>query len=110
MDVSERFPVNVGLIQCSVMSPWFFNVYMHGVVRYENARLIGKELKLLRETVASYIMVASNIILYLCLLFADDTALVDDSEVKLYRLMSEFGTVRERRKFRVNGGKNKVMR
>ena len=31
-DVSKWFPVNVGLAQCSVMSPWLFNVYMDGVV------------------------------------------------------------------------------
>ena len=44
------------------------------------------------------------------LLFADDTALVADSEQKLCRLMSEFGRVCERRKLRVNVGKSKVMR
>ena len=44
------------------------------------------------------------------LLFADDTALVADSEEKLCRLVSEFGTVCERRKLRVNVGKSKVMR
>ena len=32
-DVSEWFPVNVGLRQACVMSPWLFNVYMDGVVR-----------------------------------------------------------------------------
>ena len=32
------------------------------------------------------------------LLFADDTTLVDDSEEKLCRLVSEFGTVCESRK------------
>ena len=37
------------------------------------------------------------------LLFADYTALVADSE-KLFRLMSEFGRVCERRKLRVNVG------
>ena len=31
-DVSEWFPVNVGLRQGCVMSPWLFNVYMDGVV------------------------------------------------------------------------------
>ena len=31
-DVSEWFPVNVGLIQGCVMSPMLFNVYMYGVV------------------------------------------------------------------------------
>ena len=44
------------------------------------------------------------------LLFADDTALVADSEEKLCRLVSEFGRVCERRKLRVNVGKRKVMR
>ena len=39
-----------------------------------------------------------------------DTALVADSEEKLGRLVSEFGRVCERRKLRVNVGKNKVMR
>ena len=33
-----------------------------------------------------------------------------DSEEKLCRLVSEFGTAWERRKFRVNVGKSKVMR
>ena len=44
------------------------------------------------------------------LLFADDTALVADSEKKLCRLVSEFCRVYERRKWRVNVGKSKVMR
>ena len=43
------------------------------------------------------------------MLFANDTALVADSEKKLYRLVSEFGRVCERRKFRVNASKHKVM-
>ena len=44
------------------------------------------------------------------LLFADDTALAADSEVKLCRLASEFCRVCERRRFRVTVGKSKVMR
>ena len=40
------------------------------------------------------------------LLFADDTALVADSEEKFCRLVSEFGRVSERRKLRVNVGNN----
>ena len=43
------------------------------------------------------------------LLFADDTALVADSEEKLCKLVSEFGRVCDRRKLRVNVGKSKVM-
>ena len=42
-------------------------------------------------------------------MFADDTALVADSE-KLCRLESGFGRVCERGKLRVNVGKSKVMR
>ena len=37
--VSEWLPVNVGLRQGCVMSPWLFNVYMDGVVRDVNARV-----------------------------------------------------------------------
>ena len=44
------------------------------------------------------------------LLFADDTALVADSKEKLCSLVSEFCTVCERRKLRVNVAKSKVMR
>ena len=43
------------------------------------------------------------------LLFADDTALVPDSE-KLCILVSEFRRICERKKLRVNVGKSKVMR
>ena len=32
-NVSEWFPVNVGLRQRCAMSPWLFNVYKDGVVR-----------------------------------------------------------------------------
>ena len=31
--MSEWFPVNAGLRQGWVMSPWLFDVYMNGVVR-----------------------------------------------------------------------------
>ena len=42
----EWFSVNVGLRQGCVMSPWF-NVYMDGVVREVNVRVLGKGLELL---------------------------------------------------------------
>ena len=32
-EVSEWFPVRVGLRQGYVMSPWLFNLYIDGVVR-----------------------------------------------------------------------------
>ena len=41
-DVSQWFPVNVGLRHGCVMSPWLFNVYMDGVVRDVNVRVLGK--------------------------------------------------------------------
>ena len=44
------------------------------------------------------------------LLFADDTAQVADSEVKLCKLVSEYGRVCKRIKLSANVGKNKVMR
>ena len=45
--MNEWFPVNVGLRQGYVMSPWLLNVYMNGVVREVNARVLGKWLELL---------------------------------------------------------------
>ena len=46
-DVSELFPVNVGLRPGCVMSPWLFNLYMDGLVREVNVRVLGKGLELL---------------------------------------------------------------
>ena len=40
-DGSEWLPVNVGLRQGCVMSPWLFNVYVDGVVREVNVRVLG---------------------------------------------------------------------
>ena len=91
---SEWFPVNVGFKQGCVMSPWLFNVYMDGVVREVNVRVLGKGLKLLSANGGRFEINQ--------LLFADDTALVAASEEKLCRLASEFGRVCERRKLRVN--------
>ena len=67
-----------------------------------NVRVLGKGLKLLSANGGRFEINQ--------LLFADDTALVADSEDKLCRLVSEFGRVCERRKLRVNIGKSKVMR
>ena len=84
------------------MSPWLFNVYMDSVVREANVRLLGKWLELLSANGGRFEINQ--------LLFADDAALVADSVEKLYRLVSEFGRVCERRKLRVNVGKSKVIR
>ena len=67
-----------------------------------NVRVLGKGLELLSATGGSFEVNQ--------LLFADDTALVADSEEKLCRLVSEFSRVCERRKLRVNVGKSKVTR
>ena len=40
-DVSEWFPVNIGLRQGCVMSPWLFNVYINRVVQEVNVRVMG---------------------------------------------------------------------
>ena len=102
MDVSEWFLVKVGLRQGCLMSPWLFNVYMDGVVREVNTRVLGKGLEL---TSVNHGRFEIN-----QLLFADDTALVADSEHKLCRLVTKFGRVCERRKLRVNVGNSKIMR
>ena len=83
------------------MSPWLFNVYMDGVVLEVNVRVLGKGLELLSANGGRFEINQ--------LLFADDTALVADSEEKC-RLVSEFSRVCKRRKLRVNVGKRKVMR
>ena len=84
------------------MSPWLFNLYMDGVVREVNVRVLGKGLELLSANGGRFEINQ--------LLFADDTELLADSEDKLCRLVSEFDRVSERRKLRVNVGKRKVMR
>ena len=81
------------------MSPWLFTVYMDGVVRKVNVRVLGKGLELLSANGGRFEMNQ--------LLFANDTALVADSEEKLCRLVSEFGRVCERRKLKANVGKSK---
>ena len=101
-DVSEWFPVNVGLRQGCVMSLWLFNVYMDGAVRERNVRVLGKGLELLSANGGRFETNQQ--------LFADDTALLVDSEEKLFRLVSEFGRVCERRKLRINVGKREVVR
>ena len=90
------FPVNVGLRQGCVVSPWLFDVYMDGVVRVGNARVFGKGLELLSVNGGRFEINH--------MLFADDTALVADSEERLCRLVSEFGRECKRRKLRVNIG------
>ena len=89
-EVSEWFPVRVGLRQGCVMSPWLFNLYIDGVVREVNARALGRGLKLVDGNDNEWELNQ--------LLFADDTVVVADSERKLCQLVTEFGRVCERRK------------
>ena len=79
-NVSEWFPVDIGVRQSCVMSPWLFNFYLDGVVRKVNVRVVGRGLELLSANGDCF---ETN-----QLLFADDTALVADSEGKLCRLVS----------------------
>ena len=72
------------------------------MVREVNVRVLGFGLELLSANGGRFEINQ--------LLFADDTALVADSEEKLSRPVSEFGRVCERRKLRVNVGMSKVMR
>ena len=60
------------------MSPWLFNVYMDGVVLEVNVRVLGKGLELLSTNGGRFEINQ--------LLFADDAALVADSEEKLLLL------------------------
>ena len=57
------------------MSPWLFNVYMDGVVPEVNVGVLGKGFELLSANDGRFEINQ--------LLFADDTALVADSEGKL---------------------------
>ena len=89
-EVSEWFPVRVGLRQGCVMSPWLFSLYIDGVVREANALVLGRGLKLVGGNDNDWELNQ--------LLFADDTVMVADSKRKLCQLVTEFGRVCERRK------------
>ena len=57
------------------MSPWLFSVYMDGMVREVNVRVLGKALELLSANGGRFEINQ--------LLFENDTALVADAEEKL---------------------------
>ena len=97
---SEWFEVKVGLRQGCVMSPWLFNVYMDGVVKEFKARILDKGVSL---------KVGFESIRVSCLLFADDTVLIAESEEQLQAFVNEFVIVCERRGLKLNVGKSKVM-
>ncbi len=82
------------------MSPLLFNVYMDGVVREVNARMLGTGLSLVNNDGREWNLSQ--------MLFADDTAFVDDSEGRLRQLAEEFDRMCERTKLRGNESKRKV--
>ena len=83
-DVSDWFPVNVGLRRGCMMAPWSFNIYMDGVVREVNVMVLGIGLELLivpninqslyfcNSVVSLQTSVLKHIIVFIvcCLLFA----------------------------------------
>ena len=78
-EVSEWFPVRVGLRQGCVMSPWLFNLYINGVVREVNAQVLGRGLKLADGNDNEWELNQ--------LLFVDNTVVVAESERKLCQLV-----------------------
>ena len=82
------------------MLPWLFSLYIDGVVREVNVRVLCRRLKLVDGNDNGWELNQ--------LLFADDTVVVADTERKVCQLVTEFGRVCERRKLRVNMGKSKV--
>ena len=69
-EVSEWFPVRVGLRHRCVMSLWLFSLYIDGVVREVNARVPGRGLKVVNGNDSEWELNQ--------LLFADDTVVVAD--------------------------------
>ena len=57
------------------MTPWWFNVYIDGMVREANVRVLGKVLELLSANGGRFEINQ--------LLFANDTALLADTEENL---------------------------
>ena len=68
MDVTEWCLIHIRLRQGCVMSPWLFNVYMDGVVREVNTRVLGKQRELMHANDGRF--EKSH------LLFAADTAVI----------------------------------
>ena len=83
------------------MSPWLFNLYMDGVVKEFKARIMGQGVRML---------LGSEILNVSCLLFADDTVILAESEVQLQHFVKQFVVVCDRRGLKLNVGKSKVMK
>ena len=98
-EASESFAVRMSLRQGWVMSPWFFNMYMNGVVGELYNRVNGMGVSIIMGGVWWGLNQ---------FLFAD-TAIVLESAEKLQCLVSDFQRVCKRRKLRINVNKRKVM-
>ena len=74
-EVSEWFPMRVGLRQGCVMLLWLFNLYIDGVVREVNAGVLGRGLKPVDGNDNEWELNQ--------FLFVDDTVVVADTERQL---------------------------
>ncbi len=97
-ETSEHFEIKVGLRQGCVMSPWLFNIYMDGVMREVKGK-VGEVGVRMYDEGRKWVLNS--------ILFADDTALIAESD--LQNLVSIFDSVCKRRKLKVNVNKSKVM-
>jgi hypothetical protein len=96
----EWFEVKNGLRQGCVMSPWLFNIYMDGVVR-EVKDIVGNVgIKLMNEEIDCHLTQ---------LLYADDTALLSETETGLRLLVEKFAQVCQKRLLKINEDKSKLM-
>ncbi len=73
-----------------VRSSWLLNIYMNGVVREVNMKMLHRGLSVVNADGREWNLSQ--------LLFPNDTALVADSEGRLRRLLEEFGRICKRRK------------
>jgi hypothetical protein len=70
--LETKFRVDVGLRRGCVMSPWLFNIFVDGVVRQVNSRVMEKGVALVSDNDRDWQL---NQILY-----TDDTTLVADEK------------------------------
>ena len=100
---AEWFEVGVGLRQGCVMSPWLLNLFMDAAMKEVREKVGDVGVTLWDET--------RNIEWKVdCLMFADDTVLLGDSEEKLEKPVQEFGRVCQRKKLAVNETMSQIMK
>ncbi len=97
----ESFRIQRELKQGSVMSPWFFNSYVDGVIREMKTKVgeVGMEM---RVNDGKWIQLNA-------VLSDDDTVLIAENESDLQKLVNVFNSVCKRRKLKANINKSKVM-